>query len=179
MTATVTLEPRLKLTFGVACLQPGAPNTARREGLAAACRGYDASVALRARGLPTICLGISYARDADLLEGFLETQCIARDFAVSPGSAGRDIVLNDAIKAETTTVSIPADPVPPAVIEEYLKKLRHHAHHCTEFAFCDGFHLTDIIRRSLEVLEPLGFGVVPGPTGGPIIAKKDIEEEKL
>jgi fructose-1-phosphate kinase PfkB-like protein len=175
MTATVTLEPRLKLTLDIDDLRPGKLNAARRKGVSVACGGFDASVLLRAKGLPTICVGICYKRDADIFTGFLEEQCIAHDFAVSPGNAATDILLECSTGGPVTSIAIPGDPVPLGVVEDYLKKLRHYAYHCSTVMFCDGFHLEDIISRSLEVLKPFGFSVSRPKDGGTIIAEKGKE----
>jgi fructose-1-phosphate kinase PfkB-like protein len=175
MTATVTLDPHLELTLGIDELRPGKLNAARRKRVGVACEGFNASVSLRAKGLPTICIGICYKKDMDLFTGFLEEQCIAHDFAVSPGSARTDIFLEDSTGATVTGVAIPGDDLPLGVIEDYLKKLRHYAYHCSTVMFCDGFRLEDIISRSLESLKPFGFSISRPDEGGPIIAKKGKE----
>jgi 1-phosphofructokinase len=160
MITTVTLNPCLDLTLSLESLKPGALNMVRQKRLDIAGKGLNVSVVLRALGLSTMCLGINFEKDGGLLENFLEERCIAHDFAVSPGGVRTNIKLLDAAKAEMTEINSYGDPVEPRVVESYLKKLEHHAHHSTALTFSgrvpNGGDYADIYRRSLELIKPLG-----------------------
>jgi 1-phosphofructokinase len=159
MIATVTLNPCLDLTLSLESLTPGALNMVRQRRLDVAGKGLNVSVVLRALGFSTMCLGINFEKDGDLLEKFLEERCIAHDFAVSPGSVRTNIKLLDSAKHEMTEINSYGDIVAQGVVESYLKKLEHHAHHSSIITFSGrapngGYE--DIYRRSLELIKPLG-----------------------
>jgi fructose-1-phosphate kinase PfkB-like protein len=162
MITTVTLSPRLELELRVAGLTPGGVNPAQAAEARVYGCGMRCSAALRALGLPTVCLGISFDANVGLMRDYLERRCVAQDFAEARGCMRSSITVTDSESGAVTVLETHGDAVEPHVIEEYLKKLFDCAHRSRVVLFAGdipraakpgGFD--DIYLRSLRILKGL------------------------
>ena len=123
MITTVTLNPCIDETLYIDSLVAGGLNLVNRRRSDAGGKGINVAVVLRMLGLPTMCTGISFHGNGNLLAARLDEQCIAHDFAMAPGNIRTNLKVMDLSKNEMTELNSAGDPVSPAVLAEYFRKL--------------------------------------------------------
>lgn len=174
MITTVTLNPCIDLTLFLDKLSVGGLNLVNSSRSDVAGKGLNVSVVLRALGLSTMCLGISFDGNGTQFDAFLEERCIARDFAIAHGNIRTNIKLMDTSKREMTEVNSHGDPVSASVVTEYLDKLVNRARNSSILVFSgripNGGDVSyeDIYRRSLEAVKDI-----------PVLTIVDAEKEPL
>ncbi|MDR3240142.1 MAG: 1-phosphofructokinase family hexose kinase [Clostridiales bacterium] len=86
MAVTVTLNPCFDRTLAVSGFHHGGVNRVLQSRQDMGGKGINVSAALKALGLPTICLGFHFEDGAEALENMLESQNIPGDFVLCPGA---------------------------------------------------------------------------------------------
>lgn len=124
MVLTVTLNPCIDETIYLDGFVPGGLNMALRRRSDACGKGVNVALVLRALGIPTMCTGISFDGNGHLLATRLDENCIAHDFAIAHGNIRTNIKLTDLAKNELTEINSAGEPVSPAVLAEYFRKLK-------------------------------------------------------
>lgn len=159
MVTTVTLNPCIDLTLYLNGLHTGGLNLVSSSRSDTCGKGVNVSVVLRALGMSTMCTGISFDGNGNLLDTFLGEQCIAHDFALARGHIRTNIKLMDTVKNEMTEVNSQGDVVEASVVGEYLSKLRGHAGRSRIIAFSGRVpnggdqSYADIYLKSIEAVK--------------------------
>jgi len=174
MVTTVTLNPCIDLTLYLNGLTVGGLNLVESSRSDTRGKGVNVAVVLRALEVSTMCTGISFDGNGNLLDAFLEEQCISCDFAIARGNIRTNMKLMDTVKNEMTEVNSLGDEVEPRIIERYLEKLKKHAQKSSIMTFSGripnggGVSYADIYKKSLETIKDL-----------PLITIVDAEKEPL
>lgn len=188
MITTVTLNPCIDRTVTVEKFLYGGTNrvTGARKDIAG--KGINVSKALRNLGAKPLCLGFSYERENEELQGSLDALGIRHDFVEIPGELRTNVKIFDSSQKVMSELNESGHPVSAEAVEQFLERFEAHLDDTDLLVLTGSVPVgvpKDIYRTLMEraakrgirtVLDAAGELLLEGIKGKPYLIKPNIDE---